>query len=115
MGSIMNTGKIITDLRKEKDWSQTDLANKSSVSREMIGKYERGEAVPSIEAAKKIADAFEVSLDYLVGEGINARFDKKTVQRIQEIESLESTVKDKLFFLIDTVIRDNKAKKAYVA
>ncbi len=49
----MNTGKIITDLRKEKDWSQTDLANKSGVSPEMIGKYERGEAVPSIEAAKK--------------------------------------------------------------
>jgi len=27
----------------------------------MIGKYERGEAVPSIDAAKKIADALEVS------------------------------------------------------
>jgi len=43
------------------------LANNSGVSRVMIGKYERGEAVPSIGAAKKIADAFEVSLDYLVG------------------------------------------------
>ena len=31
----------------------------------MIGKYERGEAVPSIDAAKKIADAREVSLDYI--------------------------------------------------
>jgi predicted transcriptional regulator len=28
--------------------------NKSGVSREMIGKYERGEAVPSIEALKKM-------------------------------------------------------------
>ena len=79
----------------------------------MIGKYERGEALPSIEAAKKIADALGVSLDYLVGEGINASFDKKTVQRLQDIESLEPPVKEKLFFLIDTVIRDNKAKKAY--
>ncbi len=111
----MNTGKIITDLRKTKNWSQTELATKSGVSREMIGKYERDEAIPSIEAAKKIADALDVSLDYLVGEGINAHFDRKTVQRIQEIENLEPTVKDKLFFLIDTVIRDNKAKKAYVA
>lgn len=111
----MNTGKIIADLREQKNWSQTDLADKSGVSRVMIGKYERGEAVPSIEAAKKIADTLEVSLDYLVGEGINAHFDKKTVQRIQEIEGLEPTVKDKLFFLIDTVIRDNKAKKAYIA
>jgi len=109
----MNSGKIIAHLREDKDWSQTDLADKSSVSRVMIGKYERGEAVPSIEAAKKIADAFEVSMDYLVGEGINAHFDKKTVQRLQDIESLTPQIKDKLFFLIDTVIRDNKAKQAY--
>lgn len=109
----MNSGKIIAHLREDKDWSQTDLADKSSVSRVMIGKYERSEAVPSIEAAKKIADAFEVSMDYLVGEGINAHFDKKTVQRLQDIESLTPQIKDKLFFLIDTVIRDNKAKQAY--
>lgn len=50
--------KRIAEIRKERDWSQTDLASKSGVSREMIGKYERGEAVPSIEAAKKIADAW---------------------------------------------------------
>jgi transcriptional regulator with XRE-family HTH domain len=46
-----------------------------------INKYERGEAVPSIEAAKKIADAFEVSLDYLVGEGINSKFDKENSEK----------------------------------
>jgi transcriptional regulator with XRE-family HTH domain len=40
----------------------------------------RGEAIPSIDAAKKIANALEVSLDYLVGEGINAHFDKKNAQ-----------------------------------
>lgn len=51
----METGNIIITLRKEKGWSQGDLAKQSGVSREMIGKYERGEAVPSIEAAKKIA------------------------------------------------------------
>lgn len=109
----MNTGKIIVHLREEKGWSQTNLANRSSVSRVMIGKYERGEAIPSIETAKKIADALEVSLDYLVGEGINAYFDKKPVQRLHDIESLGPQIKDKLFFLIDTVIRDNKVKQAY--
>ena len=41
----------------------------------MIGKCERGEAVPSIEVAKKMADALEVSMDYLVGERINSQFD----------------------------------------
>jgi len=109
----METGKIIALLRDKKNWSQTDLADKSGVSRVMIGKYERAEAAPSIDAAKKIADAFDVSLDYLVGEGQNATFDKKTVKRLQDIEALNPTIKDKLFFLIDTVIRDTNAQKAY--
>ncbi|HMT55051.1 MAG: helix-turn-helix transcriptional regulator [Saprospiraceae bacterium] len=104
----METGNIITNLRKEKDWSQADLANKSGVSREMIGKYERGEAVPSIEAAKKIADAFEVSLDYLVGEGINSKFDKKTVKRLQDIEKLEAKDKEHVFAMLDAFLAKNK-------
>lgn len=109
------TGKIIADLRKAKDWSQTDLAANSGVSREMIGKYERGDAVPSIDAAKKIADAFEVSLDYLTGEGQHSKFDKKTLKRLHDLEALEEDKKKTLFDLIDTYIRDAKARKAYAS
>jgi len=115
MDSVMNTGKIITGLRKSKDWSQTDLAGKSGVSREMIGKYERGEAVPSIEAAKKIADAFDVSLDYLVGVGLNSKLDKRNLKRIEELELLEDEKKKILFDLMDTYIRDAKTRKAFAS
>jgi transcriptional regulator with XRE-family HTH domain len=111
----MNTGKIIVSLREQKHWSQTDLADNSGVSRVMIGKYERGEAIPSIEAAKKIADAFGVSLDYLVGVGINSKFDKKTLERLEDIEEMDKETKDKMYFFIDTVIRDYKAGKAYAS
>lgn len=111
----INTGKIIIDLRKEKKWSQTDLAAQSGVSREMIGKYEREKAVPSIEAAKKVADAFGVSLDYLVGEGINAAFDKKNIKRLQDIEKLDSDTKEKIYFVIDNIIQNVKAKKAFAS
>lgn len=109
----MKTGKTITDLRDKKGWSQTDLADNSGVSRVMIGKYERDEAVPSFDAAKKIADAFEVSLDYLAGDGIIASFDKKNLKRLEDIELLDDTKKSMLFDLIDTYIRDAKARKAY--
>ncbi|MFH0757872.1 MAG: helix-turn-helix transcriptional regulator [Bacteroidota bacterium] len=92
-----------------------NISVKSVISREMVGKYERNEAVPSIKAAKKIADTFGVSLDYLVGEGINAHFDKKTVQRIQDLELLEEDKKKTLFDLMDTYIRDAKTRQAYSA
>lgn len=111
----METGKIIASLRDKKGLSQTELADKSGVSRVMIGKYERGEAMPSIDAAKKIADALEVSLDYLVGEGINSKLDKQALKRLQDLELLEDDKKKTLFDLIDTYIRDAKARKAYAS
>lgn len=100
----MNITKIMAYLRKEKDWSQTDLATNSGVSREMIGKYERGDAVPSFEAAKKIADAFGVSLDYLVGEGQNASFDKATLKRLQDVQKLSTEDKSHVFAMLDAFL-----------
>ena len=111
----MKTRKIITDLRRERSWSQTDFALKTGISQVMVGKYERGDAVPSIEVAKKIADAFQVSLDYLAGEGITASFDKKTLKRIQDIQSLDANTQSILFNIIDTYLRDSKARIAYGA
>lgn len=65
----MKIGIIITELRKKRRWSQADLALKSGVSREMIGKYERNDAVPSILAAGRISKALGVTLDFLLSEG----------------------------------------------
>lgn len=109
----MNIGSRITALRKEKGWSQTDLGKKAEVSREIIGRYERDDVLPSIEVAKKIADAFDVSLDYLAGEGENAMLDRDVVKRIEDIQSLKPDIKDKLFYIIDTCIRDAKTQQAY--
>ena len=85
----------------------------TGVSQVMVGKYERGDAVPSFEVAKKIADAFEVSLDFLVGEGQNVRFDKKILTRIQDIQTLDPSTQTVLFNVIDTYLRDAKARIAY--
>lgn len=109
----MNIAKIIADLRKGKGWSQADLAKKTDISQVMVGKYERGDAIPSIEVAQKIAQALEVSLDYLVGEGTNSKFDKMTLMRIEEIERLDGDRKKTLFDVIDTFVRDAKGRKAF--
>lgn len=112
---MKNIAKIIADLRKQKGWSQTELATESGVSREIIGKYERGEAVPSIEFAKRIAEAYGVSLDYLAGEGTLSRLDKKTVKRMQDIESLKDDDKSHLFAIVDAFLRDATTRKAYAS
>jgi hypothetical protein len=62
--------------------------------------------------AKKIADTFDVSLDYLTGEGQNASLDKKNLKRLQDIENLDQPIKEHLYFVIDNIIQNTKAKKA---
>jgi transcriptional regulator with XRE-family HTH domain len=115
-GVIMTKiGDRIAQLRKQNGWSQTELAKKIGASREAIGKYERNEALPSVETAKKIADAFSVTVDYLVDETARPTFDKLTVRRLQDIEALAPEDRGHLMALMDAFLRDAKTKKAYAS
>src|SRR4028119_1156936 len=110
---MMNIGGRIVELRKQRNLSQAQLGEQVGVSREMIGRYERNEVLPSIEVAKKIADTLEISLDYLAGEGSMASFDKQTLRLLHDIEELEASVKEKLLFVANAIIRDYKAGRTY--
>lgn len=57
----------IRELREKAGISQTELANKINVVRSTICQYEKGTREPSYEVLKKLADFFNVSVDYLLG------------------------------------------------
>lgn len=60
-------GNKIVQLHKDRSTSRDDLAKAVGTSSAIIGHYERNEISPSVDVAAKIADALDVSLDYLVG------------------------------------------------
>lgn len=59
--------KILKDLREEKNLTQNELAKLICVSRSSINAYENNTNDPSLDVLVKIADFFNVSLDYLLG------------------------------------------------
>ena len=59
-------GKTIAELRKEKGWTQIELAEKLQVSDKAISKWEKGGGTPSIEFFPILAELFGVSIDYLI-------------------------------------------------
>ncbi|WP_026055097.1 helix-turn-helix domain-containing protein [Anaerophaga thermohalophila] len=67
----------------------------------MVGNYERNSNTPSIEILLKIAKVFNVSVDYLIGEGKLSSYDKEVLKRIEDIEQLAPETRKNLFFLID--------------
>jgi len=67
---------------------------------------------PSIEVIMKLADNLNVSIDYLVGK-TSLELDKQALKRIEEVSKLDDDEKDKIYMVIDALIRDFKAKQAY--
>ncbi len=62
----MEFGNRLYNLRKNKKLSQNDLAKKLGFSQSSINYWEKGQRIPSIEAARTIADFFDVTLNYLL-------------------------------------------------
>ena len=96
--------------RKQKKIRQADLGKMVGTSGDIIGKYERGENVPSIDVASKIADALGVTLDYLVKDGEYEQIDKDTLRRLKEIQKLDPENKSHVFATIDAFIKAAKLK-----
>jgi transcriptional regulator with XRE-family HTH domain len=111
----MLMGEKIQKLRKEKGWSQKHLAETIGTSGPIVGRYERSEMTPSVEVAKKLAESFKVTLDYLVDDtdSIADIRDKAMLQRLTDIERLDQEDKTTIVHVIDSLLRDAKAKKAY--
>ncbi|MDR0676139.1 MAG: helix-turn-helix domain-containing protein [Elusimicrobiota bacterium] len=60
--------KNVKELRKKNSWSQQKLAEKSNLSYNAITKIEQNVAThPTIQTIEKLADAFNVSIDELIG------------------------------------------------
>lgn len=103
----MDFGSVVVELRKEQGISQTDLASQLGIHKNVLGRYERNEVLPSIEIARKIADILDVSLDYLTGKA-DVQMDKNTRKRILEVSKFEETDKEHIFSVIDAFIAKRK-------
>jgi len=67
-----------------------------------------GDMKPSIDIATKIAQALEVSLDYLVGVSSVIVKDKQTLKRLADIDNLSDKDKEYIFYTLDNLIKAAK-------
>ncbi len=105
-------GKKITDLRKANKMSQAELAKALKTSTSVIGRYERDEMTPSIDAARKIAKILNTTVGYLLGETEQENLfkDPDMLKRLNEIEKMEPEEKNNILSVIDGFIKSVKLK-----
>lgn len=84
---IMTFGEKLKEARKEAGFSQEQLAEKMSVSRSAIAKWETDKGMPDVNNLKVIAQLLNVSVDYLLDEDEKISFNEiKEVINLDEYE-----------------------------
>jgi transcriptional regulator with XRE-family HTH domain len=82
----------LKELRKNRGWSQGQLAKKIDADLQRISKYERGVIWPTMELMVKLAKVFDVSIDFLIRDDQNTAVTKirnqKLLNRLEAINNL---------------------------
>lgn len=92
-------GKRIKNLREKNSLNQIELAKLLNISNTTLSQYETGQRIPSDDIKIKIADFFNVSVDYLLGR--TNQPNPKEPELPAEFETPEEAVK---FILEQNVI-----------
>ena len=105
----MKMNEKIKKLRKDRGWSQAELAEKLGVHLTHISRLETGRYAPSLELMKKLAELFEVTTDYLLYESVDNQGpinlqDKTILERMKLIEALEEQDRKIILGVVDAFL-----------
>ena len=80
-------GQRLSRIRKEKEFTQNDIADKVGVTSQAVSKWENDLASPDIDILLKLADIFDISVDELLGKEtkttvLNEKPSKKDIDKM---------------------------------
>jgi transcriptional regulator with XRE-family HTH domain len=68
-------GKNLKFIRKQREWTQEEMANQLQIKRSLVGAYEEGRAEPRLEVQEAICAQFNLSLEEFLFEDLSSRGD----------------------------------------
>ncbi|HCO80141.1 MULTISPECIES: helix-turn-helix transcriptional regulator [Bacillus] len=108
----MSLGTNLKKLRSQRGLSQYQVADKLDIQRGRYNSWENDIAKPSVEMLKKIADFYNVGVDFLLdiekNEPTLNEFDEEVRTIARDINSLNNGQKDALKALIKTMQQRGK-------
>ncbi len=104
-------GSRVKTLRKQKGWTQKELAAKADVRSAQLNKYEGGLHSPPFETLLKLAEALDTSIDYLVAGDESEEIplhSQRLLERFRELQDFDADDQDTVIKLIDALIVQRK-------
>jgi len=101
----MSFAERLQELREDRGISRKDLAAKLNITVSALGMYEQGRREPNLEMLVRLADCFDVTLDFLVGRSFNEEETKNIIEALHlksQIDKLPQGYKDIINFMLET-------------
>lgn len=108
-------GIRLKELRKQKRWSQKELAAKVEIRFQQLNKYESGLNLPPAEMLIKLADALATSIDYLLtGNPVedSPLASNRLFKRFRAVEHFSDDDQEAVIKLIDAMIAKQQMQSA---
>ena len=108
-------GQRIKQLRKQRNWTQKELATKIDVRFPQLNKYESGLHTPPMEKLVKMAEVFDTTIDFLLtGDRSEQRpmHNLRLLERFQALQDFSAEDQEAVIKLIDAMIVKNKVEGA---
>lgn len=109
----MEIGKIIRELRAEKQVNQEELAQYLGVSAQAVSKWETMSSLPDITLLPAIAAYFGITIDELFQIPDESRFEQIENMMLREGRLPQETFQQAVAFLNDILLDDPKSVRAY--
>lgn len=91
-------GKNFRYLRRLREWTQEEFANKIEIKRSLIGAYEEERAEPKLEAMERVCKIFNITLDDLILKDLSAPKASSYLEQRRNIK-MQSTSAGIIYFV----------------
>ncbi|MFS1522782.1 helix-turn-helix domain-containing protein [Microbulbifer sp. 2304DJ12-6] len=108
-------GLRLKELRKQKGWTQKELARQVDIRFAQLNKYECGMHIPPIERLIQLSTALGITLDYLVmgnEENIQPLHNRRLMERLKELEQFDHEDQETIIKMIDAMIVKRRVEGA---
>lgn len=112
---------LLKNIREDNDMSQADASSKLGISRDALGRYERGERIPQVDFLCMYCNLFNVSADYMLGRSsiqnptqVNIGLTKikdDHSETINKLNSLDPDLRFKAEGYIDSLLEQQKERQ----
>jgi transcriptional regulator with XRE-family HTH domain len=108
-------GERIKRLRKQKKWTQKELAAKLEIGFSQFNKYECGLHIPPVEKLIQLSELFETSVDYLLtGDRSEERplHNLRLLERFKALEDFGTSDQEAVITILDAMIVKKRVEGA---